>query len=304
MTIENLRLRSELINTKVITNNSAQQLGVVKNLLVDVDRREVVAFGLRDSLLSVAGMPKYMYLDSVEKAGDVLLVPDEEVIETIDPEVYSNLINCEVITEVGDLLGRVRDFQFNIQDGQLVSLIIAAIGLPQVPEQVLSTYELPVEEIVSTGPNRIIVFEGSEERLKQINVGWLERIGIGRAPWERDEEDPYYTPTARPENQLGTGIPVNARPVAKPLERPYEPAWDEDNWEESRPRRQSQAMPYPEEDSNWNDAPPPPRSRRPEPGYDDYDADRDMWAEEEGGYRPQRVNIPQESKIPEYEDDF
>lgn len=304
MTIENLRLRSELINTKVITNNAAQQLGVVKNLLVDVDRREVVALGLRDSLLAVAGMPKYMYLESVEKAGDVLLVPDEEVIENIDPEVYSNLINCEVITEVGDLLGRVRDFQFNIQDGQLVSLIIAAIGLPQVPEQVLSTYELPVEEIVSTGPNRIIVFEGSEERLKQINVGWLERIGIGRAPWERDEEDPYYTPTARPENQLGTGIPVNARPVAKPLERPYEPAWDEDNWEESRPRRQSQAMPYPEEESNWNDAPPPARSRRPEPGYDDDDADRDMWAEDEGGYRPQRVNIPQESKIPEYEDDF
>ncbi|MGB0561301.1 MAG: PRC-barrel domain-containing protein [Spirulinaceae cyanobacterium] len=300
MSIENLRLRSEFINTKVITRDTAQLLGVVKNALVDINRREVVALGLRDNLLALTGMPKYMYLDRIEKAGDVLLVPDEDVIEDVDVEAYSNLMNCEVITEGGDLLGRVRDFQFDVRNGEVVSLILATIGLPQIPEQVLSTYELPIEEIVSTGPNRIIVFEGSEDRLKQVNVGWLERIGIGRAPWERDEEDPYYTPTARPENQLGTGIPVNARPVAKPMERAYEPAWDEDNWEESRPRRKAQSIPYPEEESNWNE--PPRRDARP-PQYENYDGDRDMWAEEDN-YRPQRVNIPQNAKTPEYEEDY
>ncbi|MEM8642861.1 MAG: PRC-barrel domain-containing protein [Cyanobacteria bacterium P01_G01_bin.54] len=299
MSIENLRLRSEFINTKVITRDTAQSLGVIKDALVDINRREVVALGLRDNVLAVTGIPKYMYLDSIEKAGDVLLVPDEDVIEDVDVEAYSNLMNCEVITEGGDLLGRVRDFQFDVRNGEVVSLILAAIGLPQIPEQVLSTYELPIEEIVSTGPNRIIVFEGSEDRLKQVNVGWLERIGIGRAPWERDEEDPYYTPTARPENQLGTGIPINARPVAKPMERPYEPAWDEDNWEESRPRRKAQSMPYPEEESNWNE---PPRQESRLPKYEQYDGDRDMWAEED--YRPQRVNIPQNAKTPEYEEDF
>jgi len=38
-------------------------------------------------------------------------------------------------------------------------------------------------------------------------VGVLERLGIGRPPWEREEEEAYYTPAARPENQLGTGFP-------------------------------------------------------------------------------------------------
>lgn len=313
MITDNIRLRSEFINTKVIANNNANQLGVVKELLVDIDRREVVALGLKDNMLSMAGMPKYMYLDTIEKTGDVILVPNEDVIEDVDVEVYNPLINCEVITEDGELLGRVRDFQFNLEDGRLTSLIIASIGLPQIPEQVLSTYELSVDEIVSSGPNRIIVFEGSEERLVQVTVGVLERLGIGRPPWERDQEDPFYTPAARPENQLGTGIPVDPRPVAKPIEKPaYEPAWDEDEWEESQPRtlprRQAEAMPYPEyeEESNWDDAPPqrPAQSAYIEPPRKEYDyeMEADVWEEEPEPYNPPKVNIPERTKTPEYED--
>lgn len=301
MSIENLRLRSEFINTKVITQDTAQVLGVVKDLLVDINRREVVALGLRDNILAVTGMANYMYLDSIEKAGDVLIVPTDEVIEDVDADAYSNLMNCEVITEGGDLLGRVRDFQFDIQNGEVVCLVLAAIGLPQIPEQVLSTYELPVEEIVSTGPNRIIVFEGSEDRLKQVNVGWLERVGIGRAPWEQKMEDPYYTPRVQAGNTLPSGQPVDIRPPMPRVSKPeYEPAWEEDNWQETRPQRKAQSMPYPDEESNWNDA---PRKESRKPDYKDYDTDRDMW-EEEDNYRPQRVNIPQNAKQPEYEEDF
>ncbi|NEO26124.1 MAG: photosystem reaction center subunit H [Kamptonema sp. SIO4C4] len=319
MTTDTIRLRSEFINTKVIANNNARQLGVVKELLVDIDRREVVALGLKDNLLSVSGMPKYMYLDTIERTGDVILVPNEDVIEDVDVEAYNKLINCEVITEDGELLGRVRDFQFNLEDGHLTSLIIASIGLPQVPEQVLSTYEISVDEIVSSGPNRIIVFEGSEERLVQITVGVLERLGIGRPPWEREEEDPFYTPTARPENQLGTGIPVDPRPVAKPMEKPqYEPAWDEDEWEEAQPRtlprRQAEAMPYPEyedeyEESNWDDVPPRGTSSQRayvDPPPRDYGEDMqdDVWEDEPEPYNPPKINIPEKQKAPEYEDGY
>jgi len=321
MTTDTLRLRSELINTKVIANDTARQLGVVKTLLVDIDRREVVALGLRDNILSLAGEPRYMYLDRIEKTGDVILVPNEEVIEDLDAELYSKLINCEVITEDGEMLGRVRDFRFNIEDGRLASLIIASIGLPQIPEQAISTYELPVEDIVSSGPNRIIVFEGSEEHLVQLTVGVLERLGIGRPPWERDEEDPYYTPTAKPENQLGTGIPVDPRPVARLEREPaYEPAWNEDEWEQraprSLPRRQAEAVRYPDYDDepvyetdNWSEparreAPPPrPRAYDGERRYDDVEAD--VWSEgEPEPYRPARTNIPERAKEPEYEDNY
>jgi sporulation protein YlmC with PRC-barrel domain len=324
MTTDTIRLRSEFINTKVIANNSARQLGVVKEILVDIDRREVVALGLRDNLISVAGMPKYMYLTSVEKTGDVILVPDEDVIADVEVEAYSKLVGCEVITETGELLGRVRDFQFNLDDGRVSSLIIASIGIPQIPDQAISTYELRVEEIVSSGPNRIIVFEGCEERLTQLTVGILERLGIGRPLWEREEEELYgYPSAAPPENQLPTGIPVNP-PPRKAESRP--PVWDEDEWQEAEPvplpRREAERVRYREyepedyeEEDNWSEPAPPRYEQRayvepdsPSSSYRDRyeEAEPDMWDDDvkPEPYTPPRVNFPEKTKAPEYEDGY
>lgn len=329
MTTEQIRQRSDILNTPVITLDNAKRLGVVKELLVDIDRREIVALGLRDNLLSVAGMPRYMLLSSIRQIGDAILVDDEDVIEDIDVDAYSNLVNSEVITETGELLGRVRSFKFNIEDAKVSSLIIASIGLPQIPDQVISTYELPIDEIVSCGPNRLIVFEGAEERLIQLTVGVLERLGIGRPPWEREEEEGYYQPATRPENQLGTGIPVRT-PISQPIQAatPVQDNWDED-WQEPEPeplplRRQAPQPRYAEEeldeDDNWGDerVDAPRLSRYDEPtynqrksyakDYDDYEDDElegDAWDDEvePEPYKAPKVNIPEKTKAPEYEEE-
>jgi sporulation protein YlmC with PRC-barrel domain len=334
MTTEQIRERSDILNTPVITLDNAKRLGVVKELLVDVDRREVVALGLRDNLLAVAGMPRYMLLSSIRQIGDAILVEDEDVIEDIDVDSYSKLINSEVITETGELLGRVRNFKFNIEDAKVSSLIIASIGLPQIPDQVISTYELPIDEIVSSGPNRLIVFEGAEERLIQLTVGVLERLGIGRAPWEREEEEAYYQPAARPENQLGTGIPVRT-PVSQPIQTatPVEERWDEDDWQDPEPepiplRRQVPEPRYAQQelehdnwgDDEWEEAPSRSISKYQEPAYkeppryardyaDEYEDDEldgDAWEDdvvEREPYKAPRVNIPEKTKAPEYEEE-
>ncbi|MBF2057199.1 MAG: PRC-barrel domain-containing protein [Cyanobacterium sp. T60_A2020_053] len=319
MISDQTRLRNEFINTQVITRSTGKKLGVVKEVLVDVDRREVVALGLRDNALALSGIPKYMYLSSVSQTGDVVLVETEDAIEDMDIELYSVLINSEVVTETGEPLGKVRDFQFNLETGEVDSITIAALGYPQIPDQLISTYQLSVEEIVSSGPNRIIVFEGAEERITQITVGVLERLGIGRPPWEKDDEEMYYAPTTAPENQLPTGMP--SRPVAPPMAQRQpvmEENWQEDEWEEVRPmtpppRRQMQKPLYEEEleETNWGadaiEAEPTPRyqsSDAPRSArYDDAMAE-DVWDDEDSEYRPQRVNIPQKKKMPEYEEEY
>lgn len=320
MTADKIRLRNEFINTQVITRNTGKKLGVVKEVLVDIDQREVTALGLRDNILSLSGMPQYMYLDRICQTGDVILVEDEEAIEAIDIDVYSPLINSEVITETGEPLGRVRDFQFDLETGKVSSITIASLGLPQIPDQVLSTYELSMDEVVSTGPNRLIVFEGAEERLTQLTVGILERLGIGRPPWEREEEESYYPPAVRPENQLGTGIPVRT-PVQVRQPQPVEERWDEDVWEQSPsappPRRQMESRRYGEyeeelEEDNWGEirrersAPPvPQREYEYDYEYEYDDVKGDVWDDtmEAETYNPPPINIPekQKQKMPEYE---
>jgi sporulation protein YlmC with PRC-barrel domain len=326
MATEQIRQRSDILGTQVITRDTGKRLGVVSQLWVDIDRREVVAVGVRDSILAMTALPRYMRLSEISQIGDVILVEDDNAIEDdLDVESYSSLIQSEVITETGELLGRVRGFKFNTENGTVTSIVIASLGIPQIPEQLLSTYELPIEEVVSSGPNRLIVFEGAEERLNQLSVGVLERLGLGTAPWEKDEDEQYYTPIARPENQLASGTrtapPERVRPQPA-----IEEAWSEDdNWrEERKPSYEKEPEPvyveYEEED-NWSEATrnqyrqveydedvtyEKRKKYPPNEDYDEYeDVEADAWADEEDRriYSPPTIDIPKKTRMPEYEEE-
>ena len=315
MTSEQIIRRSDILNTQVITRDNGRRLGIVNQLWVDIDRREVVAIGLRDSLISVSGIPRYMYLSSVDQIGDVILVDNEDVIEDVDTEIYSNLVNWEVITEAGEVLGRVRGFKFDGISGRISSIVIASLGLPQIPDQVLSTYELSMDEVVSVGPNRLIVFEGAEERVTQLSVGVLERLGIGKAPWEREDEYYNATPkTVAPDMQLPSGVPLEApQPRVRRPEPVAEEVWTEDDAYEEAPRRRvMEARPYEEETiryeeeeaDNWSEATGKDRYEAPAAKYEAYDDDleKDAWEDDEA---PQPIVIPKKvkEKQPEYEEE-
>lgn len=324
MTSEQISQRSDLLGTQVITRDTGKRLGVVSQLWVDIDRREVVAFSLRENLITglLSGIPRYMYLSSIRQIGDVILVDDDTVIEDVNVEAYSSLINSEVITETGDMLGRVRGFRMDTHSYKVTSLIIASIGLPQIPDQVLSTYELPIEQIVSSGPDRLIVFEGAEEQMTQLTRGVLESLGIGKPPWEREMEDEYYTPPVKAENQLPSGTPLRTPQVTRSAPPVVEETpWEEDSWQPSQPEPMRQLRAEPEyrdeyEEDNWSEPAPREQYRgkayaQPEP-YQDYedeyedeyeDLERDAWADEEPDYKAPPVNFPQKAKKPEYEEE-
>jgi len=205
---ERLWLRSELMGTQVITTDTGRRLGVVGEVVVDIDRREVVALGLRDNPLTrfLPGLPKWMPLESIKQVGDVILVDSiDSLSEDFSPERYGKVINCQVITESGQLLGRVLGFSFDIETGDLISLVMGAVGVPLLGEGVLSTWEIPVEEIVSSGSDRIIVYEGAEEKLKQLSSGLLEKLGVGGSSWDEREVSGYSANLVPVENQLLSG---------------------------------------------------------------------------------------------------
>jgi sporulation protein YlmC with PRC-barrel domain len=286
---EQIQQRSDLIGTQVITRNTGKKLGVVNQLWVDIDQREVAALGLRSTLIT--GDQRYIYLENIRQIGDVILVDDETAIEAITEIPYSTLISHEVITESGEKLGKVRGFKFDTISGEVKALVIASMGLPLIPSQLISTYEMPVAEIISTGAERIIVFEGAEERLNQLTVGVLERLGLGAAPWDDDEEN--YIPTRTPtSNQLSSGqkAPAYNPPRAA---APVRDEWEaEDEWETAtvpsrrreEPRRA--AMPLPSDEPQkleiWED-----------------DLEKDAW--EDDTYEAPPLKLPERQKVAEYE---
>jgi len=229
---ERLWLRSELMGTQVITTDTGRRLGVVGEVVVDIDRREVVALGLRDNPLTrfLPGLPKWMPLESIKQVGDVILVDSlDSLSESFSPERYGKVINCQVITESGQLLGRVLGFSFDIETGDLISLVTGAVGVPLLGEGVLSTWEIPVEEIVSSGTDRIIVYEGAEEKLKQLNSGLLEKLGVGGSTWDEREANGYSANLVPVENQLLSGSESEQQ---NNLVEEYEEVVEQDDYED------------------------------------------------------------------------
>ena len=229
---DRLWLRSELMGTQVITRDTGRRLGLVGEVVVDIDRREVVALGLRDNPLTrfLPGLPRWLPLDQIRQVGDVILVDKvDSLSENFAPDRFNKVINCQVITESGDQLGRVLGFSFDIETGELLTLVMGALGVPLLGEGVLSTWEMPVDEIVSSGPDRIIVYEGAEEKLKQLNSGFLEKLGVGNSGWEESERERYRVNLVPVENQLSSGESTNDD--LRLLEQSQEDTFEEEEME-------------------------------------------------------------------------
>jgi len=234
------------MGTQVITRDTGRRLGVVGEVMVDIDRREVVALGLRDNPLTrfLPGLPRWMPLERIRQVGDVILVDSADSLEeSFDPDRYSKVINCQVITESGAQLGRVLGFSFDVETGELTTLVIGALGVPLLGEGVLSTWELPVGEIVSSGTDRIIVYEGAEEKLKQLGTGLLEKLGIGGSSWEQEERERYRGGAVPAENQLPAGQPsqLEQRRIQPATSRSFRPE-EEFDYVELEERREREPL--------------------------------------------------------------
>jgi sporulation protein YlmC with PRC-barrel domain len=276
---DRLWLRSELMGTQVITRDTGRRLGVVGEVVVDIDRREVVALGLRDNPLTrfLPGLPRWMPLDRIRQVGDVILVDSaDSLAESFNPERYSKVINCQVITEAGEQLGKVLGFSFDIETGELTSLVLGALGVPLLGEGVLSTWELPVEEIVSSGSDRIIVYEGADEKLKQLGTGLLEKLGIGGPSWEQEERERYRSSMVPVENQLASGTPAvqEQRRIEPASSRAFEPeeAYDYVEVEERQQREPLRQRRYLDE---LEEERPPSRYREARDNSDRFSDERD-----------------------------
>ena len=238
------------MGTQVITRDTGRRLGLVGEVVVDIDRREVVALGLRDNPLTrfLPGLPRWLPLEQIRQVGDVILVDKvDSLSENFVAERFNKVINCQVITESGDQLGRVLGFSFDIETGELLTLVMGALGVPLLGEGVLSTWEMPVDEIVSSGPDRIIVYEGAEEKLKQLNSGFLEKLGVGNSGWEESERERYKVNLVPVENQLTSGNSINDE--QRFLEQSQEDNFEEEEMEyvelqESEEEQYSQELRY------------------------------------------------------------
>jgi sporulation protein YlmC with PRC-barrel domain len=165
------------MDKEVITRTSGKKLGYVNQLYVDPARLEVVSVYLRQNATSFgASNTDHVLLSSLRQIGDVVLVHDESAL--LDPPAdetygYIRVVGTEVETEDGTSLGKVRDYVFNPDNGQIVSIRYDALGIPSIPQSLLSCYSLDWRDVLAVGPLKTVVRRGAERRSIKENDGWI-----------------------------------------------------------------------------------------------------------------------------------
>lgn len=175
--------RSQLMDKEVITRTSANRLGYVTQLFVDPGSLSVTSVYLRRAASSLSSLGEnaadqdHMLLDSLQQISDVVLVHDENALEAFpldDSMGYCRLVGAEVVTETGISLGKVRDFLFSPDTGAISTIKYDKLGVPSLPQALLSCYSISWEDVKALGPTRLVVYSGTELRAIKENDGIVD----------------------------------------------------------------------------------------------------------------------------------
>ncbi|KAK1265675.1 hypothetical protein QJS04_geneDACA016995 [Acorus gramineus] len=185
----------------------------------------VAVVEVRPSLLS--GEMERFLLEDVSQVGDVVLVPDEGVMDNELKLVgLDTLEGYDVVTSSRRNVGKVRGYNFNINTGAVESLELDSFGSSLIPTSLVSTYCLFVEDVLEVVADTVIVHEGASSRVQRITKGFWD-AQKAETPQDRFTEYPKYT--KRGERSIHGRNNRSSRNQRSPLRRrDFE---DEDDWE-------------------------------------------------------------------------
>ncbi|MED6172677.1 hypothetical protein PIB30_052255 [Stylosanthes scabra] len=186
--------RSNLLAKQVISIRSALSLGFVTQLWVDTNSWMVLFVEVRPNLLS--GDADKFLLEDISQVGDVVLVPDETVIENEFKMVgLETLVGYKVVTPSQRNIGKVRGYTFSLNSGAVEELELDSFGLSIIPSSLVSTYSLLVEDVLEVVSDAVVVHEAAASRIQRLSKGFLgnQNVGVSMDDYEDYQSEPSIT---------------------------------------------------------------------------------------------------------------
>lgn len=164
--------QSDVLNRLVLDRRTTEEVGRVEQIWLNPQSHQVIGFTCKSGFL---GNKKTSFSwRQVETVGDdsILVNYDQEIIEPEKPELYS-LIGHEVWTDAGNKAGKIVDFLFLPQTGDVVEYLFMSSGWRGVLDGV---YLLAPLTISSVGSKRVIVPDEVVQAPLQYNEGLNQRF--------------------------------------------------------------------------------------------------------------------------------
>jgi len=241
-----MKLSTELRDLPIVSISEGEEVGVVKDFIIDPEAKAAVALVIADeSWYSGAKVISFSLINSIgdyaittENASSVVeLTNMPELIDLLKKEL--KLIDAKVITRGGRFIGKVKEFSIDTSTGMIIGLELA--GDSDIPSP--DTNIIPADSIVTVGKDVIIVSDDVEAEL------------------------------VADHNALSGASSAMPRPAPKPKPEPSSAAPPEPAPEPAMPAPEPVPEPEPEPEPEPAPAPEPQPAAQPALGEDEDEVD-------------------------------
>lgn len=162
-------LRSTLAHRIVIDLPTAEELGRVTQVLVDVRTHQVVGVSCGGGILQ-RGNQNFLWSQVASVGRDGVVVRAEEAVPGRDQVLQEAipLAGLELWSDHGDRIGQLTDFQFAPQSGEILGYRFVANGTSGLAA---GLYQFAPAAIVSTGRRRMMIYASALGTVTLVEAG-------------------------------------------------------------------------------------------------------------------------------------
>jgi uncharacterized protein YrrD len=176
--------QSDLLNQLVLDRNTLEELGRVEVLWMYPVKHRVLGFICKSGFLgSKKAAFKLVQLDAIGANGILTHSPPEET-NAESVRKLESPIHWEVWGDAGNRIGKVIDYVFNLQTGEIKHYLMVSSGWGAIAGH----YQLPPSQILSLGSKRVLVAESVISTLALDQEGIPQKLVTAKEILEEDYE--------------------------------------------------------------------------------------------------------------------
>ena len=217
-----------IIGKKVLSRMDGQRIDSVRDIVISRDHSRIVALILDEGgLFSTATA---VAIENVVSFGkDAVVITDSKAVTRIDhfPAVKEimddrdSLVGKQVFSEAGDQMGKIDDVFFEETTGNITALEVVGKIVPTARN---ASAQLPVGDVVSIGPDAVIINMAAVPRLEAQVPG-----GSPKPPEPEAAPQPHPAPPSQlGENpggmQIGSALPDLTLDASIPISTDVQPS--------------------------------------------------------------------------------
>jgi uncharacterized protein YrrD len=175
--------QSDLLNQLVLDRSTMEELGRVEVLWTYPAAHRVFGFICKSGFL---GKHKTAFkLPQIHTLGasSILVHSQPEATDSEKVQQLESLLHCEVWSDAGNKIGRITDYLFSLQTGEISHYLFSSSGWGGITGTI---YQLPPNYILSVGSKRVLVPESAVQSFAVYREGIHQKLSKAREVLKED----------------------------------------------------------------------------------------------------------------------